>query len=133
MDVKLPRLGESAEGGVVVSILVKEGDAITEGQTILELENEKAVAPIPSTANGVVSRICVKEGDPIAVGQLLLTVTESGSPPAVAQPKMPAPKAEAAVLTPLPAEPAHGTEQRVPARNNGVFSVFSAPCSVLQK
>ncbi len=112
MDVKVPRLGESAEGGVVLSILVKEGDAITEGQTILELENEKAVAPIPSTASGVVSRICVKEGDPIAVGQLLLTVAQSGSTPAGAHPKMPAPKAQAAAPIPLPAEPAHGTEQR---------------------
>ena len=45
MDVKLPKLGEGADSGVVVSLLVKEGDPIKEGQTILELENEKAVAP----------------------------------------------------------------------------------------
>ena len=42
MDVRLPKLGEGAEGGAVVSILVKEGDTVTKGQTILELENESA-------------------------------------------------------------------------------------------
>jgi pyruvate dehydrogenase E2 component (dihydrolipoamide acetyltransferase) len=78
MDVKLPSLGENAEGGSVVSILVKEGDTITAGQTILELENEKAVAPIPSTVGGVVSNIRVKEGDRLSVGQIILTVQESG-------------------------------------------------------
>lgn len=82
MDVRLPKLGESAEGGAVVSILVKEGDTVTKGQTILELENEKAVAPIPSTAAGVVSHIRVKEGDRLSVGQVILTVTESGAAPA---------------------------------------------------
>lgn len=90
MDVKLPKLGEGGEGGAVVSILVKEGDTVTKGQTILELENEKAVAPIPSTAAGVISQIRVKEGDRVAVGQVILTVTESAgaasSAPAVASP-----------------------------------------------
>ena len=74
MDIKLPKLGEGAESGVVVSILVKEGDSVTEGQTLLELENEKAVAPIPASAAGVVSRIHVKEGDKISVGATLVTL-----------------------------------------------------------
>lgn len=79
MDVRLPKLGENAEGGAVVSILVKEGDAVTNGQTILELENEKAVAPIPSTASGVVTKLHVKEGDRVNVGQVILTVDDSGA------------------------------------------------------
>lgn len=88
MDVRLPRLGENADGGAVVSILVKAGDAVTKGQTILELENEKAVAPIPSTATGVVGEVRVKEGDRLAVGQVILTVVESGASaaPAAAKP-----------------------------------------------
>ncbi|HUJ72455.1 MAG TPA: biotin/lipoyl-containing protein, partial [Verrucomicrobiae bacterium] len=46
MDITLPRLGEGAESGTVVSVFVKPGDQVKEGQTIVELENEKAVAPI---------------------------------------------------------------------------------------
>ena len=68
MDIKLPKLGEGSESGTVVNILVKEGDTVSSGQTILELENEKAVAPVPASASGVVAQIRVKVGDKISVG-----------------------------------------------------------------
>ena len=79
MDIKLPKLGEGADSGVVVSILVKPGDRVKKGQTVIELENEKAVAPIPATADGVVVSIRVKEGDRISVGAVLLTLGEAGA------------------------------------------------------
>ena len=78
MDVKLPKLGEGADSGVVVNIFVKEGDAIAAGQSIIELENEKAVASIPSTAAGVVGKVFVKAGDRIGVGQRILSLKETG-------------------------------------------------------
>src|SRR5690242_15553893 len=76
MDVTVPKLGEGADSGVVVSILVKEGIRVEEGQTIIELENEKAVASIPATASGTVTKIRVKEGDKISVGQVILTLDD---------------------------------------------------------
>jgi pyruvate dehydrogenase E2 component (dihydrolipoamide acetyltransferase) len=79
MDVKLPKLGEGADSGIVVSLLVKEGDQLKEGQTIIELENEKAVAPVPSTASGTVTKIRVKEGDKISVGEVILSIDTSGT------------------------------------------------------
>ena len=85
MEIKLPKLGEGADSGTVVSILVKVGDRIKNGQTLLELENEKAVAPIPSTADGVITQILVKEGQKIAAGTRLFVV-ESGSEVASTQP-----------------------------------------------
>jgi pyruvate dehydrogenase E2 component (dihydrolipoamide acetyltransferase) len=74
MDVRLPKLGEGAESGTVVSVFVKEGDTIAKGQTIVELENEKAVAPIPSPVAGRVGKLRVKEGDKITVGQVILVL-----------------------------------------------------------
>ena len=79
MDVNLPKLGEGADSGVVVGLLVKEGDQIKEGQTIIELENEKAVAPVPSTASGTVTKIRVKEGEKISVGQVILSIDTGGT------------------------------------------------------
>lgn len=76
MDVKLPHLGEGADSGTVVNIFVKEGDPVAKDQAILELENEKAVASIPSTASGVVSKVFVNTGDKVSVGQRLIAVTE---------------------------------------------------------
>jgi len=99
MDVRLPKLGEGADSGVVVSLLVKEGDAVKEGQTIIELENEKAVAPIPATVSGTVTKIRVKEGDKISVGQIILSVDAGG---AVVKPT----KVEAVEEAPRKAKPA---------------------------
>jgi pyruvate dehydrogenase E2 component (dihydrolipoamide acetyltransferase) len=85
MDVKLPKLGEGADSGVVVNVFVKEGDQIARNQAILELENEKAVASVPSTAAGVVTKIYVKAGDKISVGQRLISLS-GGDQPAAAVP-----------------------------------------------
>ncbi len=93
MDVKLPKLGEGADSGVVVGIFVKEGDTIAKDQAILELENEKAVASIPSTAAGVVEKVHVKSGDRISAGQRILTLAGGAGAPAAAAPAAaPAPK-----------------------------------------
>jgi pyruvate dehydrogenase E2 component (dihydrolipoamide acetyltransferase) len=60
------------------------------------LENEKAVASVPSTAAGVVTKVHVKAGDKVGVGQRLITVADGGQPAAAA----PAPKS--AALKPAP-------------------------------
>ena len=96
MDVKLPKLGEGADSGVVVNVFVKEGDTVAKDQAILELENEKAVATIPSTAAGVVGKVHVKPGDRISVGQKMITLNEGGQ-------AAPAPAAAPAVTAPKPA------------------------------
>jgi pyruvate dehydrogenase E2 component (dihydrolipoamide acetyltransferase) len=119
MDVKLPKLGEGADSGVVVNVLVKEGDSVSKDQAILELENEKAVATIPSTAAGIVEKIHVKGGDRISVGQKLLTLAGGNAPaapaPATAAPApksaaprpaaRPAPVAQAIPVGPAPDAP----------------------------
>src|SRR5215471_6752719 len=86
MDLKLPPLGEGADSGTVVNLFVKEGDQVSKDQPILELENEKAVATIPSTAAGTVTRIFVRTGDKITVGQRILSLSDG-------EPAAPAPSA----------------------------------------
>jgi len=107
MDVKLPKLGEGADSGVVVNIFVKEGDTVAKDQAILELENEKAVASIPSTGAGVVAKVHVKAGDRVGVGARLITITESGQPaaaPVAAAAPKPAAKKVVAQAAPEPEE-----------------------------
>lgn len=105
MDLKLPHLGEGADTGTVVNLFVKEGDQVTKDQAILELENEKAVATIPSTAAGTVSKIFVKTGDKISVGQRILSLSENGASASrsAGKPEVPT-QAEARV--PEPSRPA---------------------------
>jgi len=106
MDVKLPKLGEGADSGVVVGIFVKEGDTVAKDQPILELENEKAVASIPSTAAGVVEKIHIKSGDRVGGG---------AAPAALAAPKPAAKKA--AKPAPEPEEEVEETDEAVEDEN----------------
>lgn len=113
MDVKLPKLGEGADSGVVVNIFIKEGDTVAKDQAILELENEKAVASIPSTGAGVVAKVHVKAGDRISVGQKLITLSggsEAAPAPAAAAAPKPAAKKVATKAAPEPVEDEHENE-----------------------
>ena len=120
MDVRLPKLGEGAESGTVVTVFVKEGDQIQKGQTILELENEKAVAPIPSPVAGRVGKLRVKEGDKLSVGQIILSV-DNGAPAGAqveakpVQPRAKAPPPEAEEQEPLEEDEDQSTPLGLPA------------------
>src|SRR5580765_3561579 len=104
MDLKLPHLGEGADSGTVVNLFVKEGDQVTRDQPILELENEKAVATIPSTAAGTVTKIFVKTGDKISVGQRILALGETGTATSTARLETPKAAAKAKAVEPEPRE-----------------------------
>ena len=79
MDIRLPQLAEGADSGTVVSVLVSEGQSVQKDQTIVELENQKAVAPIPATAAGKITKVHVKVGDVISVGHALVSLEPAGA------------------------------------------------------
>ena len=117
MDVTLPKLAEGADSGTVVNILVAEGDQVQVDQTLLELENEKAVAPIPSTGSGTVGRIHVEAGQVVSVGQVLVTIDEDGTARGAAPP--PPPVAESAAPTAPAAPPEVPREAQVHVSGSG--------------
>ncbi|MDE0354382.1 MAG: dihydrolipoamide acetyltransferase family protein [Deltaproteobacteria bacterium] len=118
MDVTLPKLAEGADSGTVVNILVVEGDPVQVDQTLLELENEKAVAPIPSTGNGRVARVHVDVGQVVSVGQVLVTIDEDRAARAPAAPA-PSPAAEPAAPTTPAAPPEVPQEAQVHISGSG--------------
>jgi len=85
-ELKLPELGENISQGTVTKILVKTGEAIKKGQNILELETDKAVLEVPSTADGTISEILIKNGTVIKVGQVILKIGDGPSAPSVTPP-----------------------------------------------
>ncbi len=95
-DIRLPKLGEGADSGTVVAVHVKAGDTVRQDQTLLELENEKAVAAIPSTASGTVAKVHVKAGDKVSVGALLVTLDGGGAPAGAVPSQQSTPAATAA-------------------------------------
>jgi len=79
VEIILLELGDGLETGEVLQILVGKGDMIAEGQSILELETDKAVIEVPTPAAGRVNEIFVAEGQEIPVGGalMMLEVDES--------------------------------------------------------
>ena len=133
MDLKLPHLGEGADSGTVVNLFVKEGDTITKDQAVLELENEKAVATIPSTAAGTITQIFVKAGDKLRVGQRILSLGGGGAAAAVTEARPePAPRRnrEKIIQTPSPEQAPAAVEEVLPepgAEGKPGFAPATAP------
>ncbi len=71
-EFKLPDLGEGIHEGEVVQVLVAEGDEVTEGDPILEVETDKAAVEIPSPFTGTIEEIRVQAGDVVSVGDVLV-------------------------------------------------------------
>jgi pyruvate dehydrogenase E2 component (dihydrolipoamide acetyltransferase) len=92
IEFKLPELGENIEQGDLVRLMVEPGAQINTGQSVMELETDKAVVEVPSSVSGTVQEIRVKEGDKIKVGQVIFTVDGAESK---AQPASPAQAAAA--------------------------------------
>lgn len=76
-EFKLPEVSEGVTEADVSEVMVAEGDTIEAGQVVMEVETEKAVAPVECPFAGTVAKVHVKEGDTIAIGATLLTVEES--------------------------------------------------------
>lgn len=125
MDFKLPELGEGIADATVVNISVKAGDHVASGQTLLEVETDKAAMPVPANFDGMIVSVKVKQGDKIKIGQPLVEFTTQSSgtkKPATAPEK----KAQTAAAKPEPAPnatPASGgrnVEFKLPALGEGI-------------
>ncbi len=90
-ELKLQELGENITQGTVTKILVKVGDRLQKGQSILEIETDKAVLEVPSASEGLIKEILIKTGGVIKVGQPIFKIEGDVSTPSAA----PAAKAEA--------------------------------------
>lgn len=83
ITVKVPALGESLVDAVVGTWLKGEGDAVSTGETILELETDKVNLDVTADSDGVLSKIIAQEGDVVEVGASLGEI-EPGDGAAVA-------------------------------------------------
>ena len=109
IEFKLPELGENIEQGDLVRLMVAKGATVSAGQSVMELETDKAVVEVPSSVSGTVQDIRVKEGDKIKVGQVIFTVDG-------AEAKAPAqPASQTAAPAPRPQEPAPVQQAQPPA------------------
>jgi pyruvate dehydrogenase E2 component (dihydrolipoamide acetyltransferase) len=86
-EFKFPDIGEGLTEGEIVRWLVKEGDEVKEGQPLVEVETDKALAEIPSPRTGVILKILAKEKEIVKVGQVIVVFGEKGESLAAPPPR----------------------------------------------
>ena len=74
----MPALGMAQETGKLVRWLKSEGDKVSKGEPLMEVETDKAVVEVESPANGVLAGVTAAGGDDIAVGQAIAFILAPG-------------------------------------------------------
>ncbi len=78
IEITMPRLSDTMESGTVIKWNVKEGDKVSAGDVIADVETDKATMEMPVYDDGVISRLEVKEGQKVNVGTVIAMLTAEG-------------------------------------------------------
>lgn len=86
IEMVMPKMGESIMEGTILTWLKKEGEAIEEEESVLEVATDKVDTEVPSTHAGVLKQILAKEGEVVKVGHPIAILEIAGTNGAVATP-----------------------------------------------
>jgi 2-oxoglutarate dehydrogenase E2 component (dihydrolipoamide succinyltransferase) len=133
VEVQVPALGESVLEATVGRWLKGEGDRVSVGDPLVELETEKVAVEVAAEAGGVLERILHGEGDTVHVGEVLATLGDgaaAASPPASAEAREEeeeeTPEAMTAAVAPPVEAPASRVSQAPPTAGERVPTAPSA-------
>jgi pyruvate dehydrogenase E2 component (dihydrolipoamide acetyltransferase) len=76
-DVAMPRLSDSMEEGTILKWLKSDGDEVSRGDEIVEIETDKANMTYEADQDGTL-KIVAQEGDTLAVGETIARIGEGG-------------------------------------------------------
>lgn len=76
--IRMPEVAANATHATLVSWSKKEGDTIASGQSIADVETDKAVIELNVDANGTIARLLVKNGTEVAVGAPIAVLIDKG-------------------------------------------------------
>jgi 2-oxoglutarate dehydrogenase E2 component (dihydrolipoamide succinyltransferase) len=108
--IKVPPLGESITEATVSRWLKNEGDPVSVGETLVELDTDKITVEVPAMMAGVLTKRAHAEGDVVKVDDLLAEVDENAAATTAPQAKAPTPPA-----APAPSAPAQRAAPPSPA------------------
>ncbi|MFF0751278.1 dihydrolipoamide acetyltransferase family protein [Streptomyces sp. NPDC004267] len=114
-EFKMPDVGEGLTEAEILKWYVQPGDAVTDGQVVIEVETAKAAVELPIPFDGTVDELRFPEGTTVAVGEVIITVNVGGGaePEAPAAPAVAAAPAQEPVAEPAAEEPAAEGRQPV--------------------
>jgi 2-oxoglutarate dehydrogenase E2 component (dihydrolipoamide succinyltransferase) len=79
-EIHVPELGESVADATVGRWLKQEGDAVTSGEALVELETDKINFEVEAEQDGVLESISKGEGETVNVGEVIGTIGEGAAP-----------------------------------------------------
>ncbi len=118
--IEMPKLSDTMTEGTLVKWHVKEGDTVSSGDVIADIETDKATMEMESFDEGIVGKLYVPEGGKAALGVVLAALVEEGED-APAEP----PVAEAATVE--TSEKSQGSSKRPSRPNRGTKNGSAAP------
>lgn len=112
-NVIMPALGMAQESGTIVRWLKSEGDTISKGEPLLEIQTDKITVEIEARASGILARVAAAAGDEIPVGQVIASILSANE----ALPGTGLPSGDAPSMTASSAQPAKPSHH--PVNNRG--------------
>lgn len=123
--IRMPKMSDTMEEGVIVEWLKKEGDTVKSGDILAEVETDKATMELENYVKGTLLHIGVQKGDAVPVDGIIAIVGEPGEDIkallAEASTKKEAPKEEVAESS-APAPQATPAAPSAPAANNNTVA-----------
>ena len=109
-EIRVPTLGESVTEATIGQWFKKSGEAVADGETLVELETDKVTLEVPSPGAGTLGEVVANEGDTVEVDALLALLDEgegakAAAPAAEAPASAPAASAAAPAGTDMPPAP----------------------------
>src|SRR5207244_12930470 len=114
ISVVMPALEMAQETGKLLTWRKKEGERVTKGEPLLEIETDKAIVEVEAPGDGILAGITADAGAVVPVGQTIAWLVAPGeTPPAMAVTAAPAARASSGPQRPTAAAAVHGTAQPV--------------------
>lgn len=142
IDITMPALSPTMEEGKLAKWHVKEGDSVSSGDVIAEIETDKATMEVEAVDEGKIGKILVDEGtDNVKVNAVIAVLLQEGEDASAIDSAAPAPKAEApkaeapkaeepkaeAAAAPAPAAKAEAPKPAPAPAKAGGDRVFASP------
>jgi len=102
IELRLPRMSEEMQEGTVIRWLKQEGDAVAEGEPVVEVETEKVIVEVEAPEDGVLLQIVAQEQEVVPVDGVLCVIGKPGEKADAAQA---AARRKSAPPEPAPPEP----------------------------
>ncbi len=88
-SVIMPALEMAQESGTLVNWLKQDGETVTKGEPLMEIETDKVTVEIEAPASGILGGILAHEGDVVPVGQTIAWILTPGETPPSSSPASP--------------------------------------------